>query len=63
MIGLYLMWRNNKLLEEIRRNQLSPTERAAEDEVDRIMRTRRLIVMAVLLAWFLALAVFQHLPK
>jgi hypothetical protein len=57
------MWRNNKLLEEIRRNQLSPTERAAEDEVDRIMRTRRLIVMAVLLAWFLALAVFQHLPK
>ena len=28
---LWLMWRNNKLLDQIRRNQLSPAERDAED--------------------------------
>jgi len=67
IFGLWLLWRLDNRLEQIRRQQLTPLERAAEDraraEGDRLMRNRRLFVMAVLVVWTLLACAFQHLSK
>jgi hypothetical protein len=57
----WLMWQNNKLLEQIRRDHLAPAERAAEEAVsDEKDRARSLAnSLAVLFILFLVI-IYRH---
>jgi hypothetical protein len=65
MFTLWLMWRNNKLLEQIRRNQLSPAERAQEDAAERAEAEAQgqgiAIVILIVIAILAAVAILHWL--
>jgi len=62
LIELWLLGKMNNQLEQIRRNQLSPAERAQEDversRVDKIVRRERLTATVVLLTMLWVAMVF-----
>ena len=60
---LWMLWRNNRLLEQIRRNQLTPAERAAEDKAQAKAEDAGSImalILIALIAFVIILSYFMH---
>jgi LPS sulfotransferase NodH len=62
IFGLWLMWRMKDLLEQIRHNQLTPAERAAEDTARaKEEMTEYKILLIILSPLLVALLIFTVL--
>jgi hypothetical protein len=53
---LWLMWRNNKLLDQIRRGQLTPAERAAEEKEEQASSTAGGILLGLVILIVIVIA-------